>query len=477
MRAATLARMLDDGLGSAQPVITELVARSAATHHCPSIAWGVVADGRLVAAGGTGSLDDGSVPTSRTVYRIASMTKSFTAAVVLALRDEGVLRLDDLVRHHAPELAGLRHPAADAAEITIRDLLSMGSGLATDDVWADRHLDLTDDELDAIAERGGWFAQPTGTTFEYSNLGFAVIGRVVRNASGTRLQDHVARRFLEPLAMRRTTWVQPDDDAWARPRRWLDDAHADELAPVADGVLAPMGGLWSTVEDLARWVAFLDRAGSEHDDLLAPASRREMHQMHRYAGSRSTADAAAPTGYGFGLLVRDDPRLGIVCGHSGGLPGYGSNMRWVPGRGLGAIALANVTYAPMADLTLRMLHALHDAGARPTVPRPAPDELADAARRLTMLLHEWDESHAAALFADNVEMDDALARRRAAVDRLVGARWPLTISALRASTDAAASVELTAADGSTFEMCFELAPLRPVRIESWTFSAREPGTS
>ncbi len=453
-----------------------LAATTAAAHHCPSLTWGVVADGRLVASGSCGARDDGELPTSDTVYRIASMTKSFTAATVLALRDEGVVRLDDPVTVHAPELAGFRGPTTDAPAITIGDLLSMGSGLATDDVWADRHLDLTDDELDTIAATGACFAQPTGTAFEYSNLGFAILGRVVRNATGTRVQDQVATRFLGPLGMSRTTWVRPEHDDWARPYRWQDDAPLPELPPVADGELAPMGGIWSTVSDLARWVEFLGDAFPARDGLddgpLCRASRREMQQLRRYAGLRTIADVTAPNGYGYGLLLRDDPTLGTVCGHSGGLPGYGSNMRWIVDRRIGVIALANVTYAPMAELTMRMLYALDTAGALPPASvRPVPHALDTAVRRLVSLLHEWDAGTAAALFADNVDLDEPSARRRAAVERLVGDGRPLALDTITATTDAAAVARLTTADGRALELAVELAPLRPVRIESWELSA------
>ncbi len=459
--------------------LVELAANAAAAHHCPSVSWGVVAGGQLVASGSTGGLDDGAAPTADTVYRIASMTKSFTAATVLALRDEGVLRLSDPVTLHAPELAGLRDPTSDAPAITVGDLLSMSSGLATDDTWADRHLDLTDAELDAIAASGGWFAQPTGTAFEYSNLGYAVLGRVVRNATGIRLQDHVTARFLAPLGMTRTTWVQPDHDDWARPWCWQDTVHVAELPPVADGGLAPMGGIWSTVADLTRWMAFLDDAFPARNDAddasLRRASRREMQQIRRYAGQRTIADVTAPNGYAYGLLLRDDPVLGMLCGHSGGLPGYGSNMRWILGRHVGVVALANVTYAPMAELTLRMLLALHEADALPAAaPRPVPDELDAAVRRLVGLLHEWDDTAASDLFADNVDADEPYGRRRDAVARLVAGGWPLVLDSVTATTDAAAIAGLTAADGRRLELAVELAPLRPARIEYWELSAPEP---
>ena len=132
--------------------IDALVAEYAEQHHCPTIAWGVVGDGALASTGSVGDVDE------HTVYRIASMTKSFSAAATLWLRDAGALRLDDPIERHAPELWSLRSPIGDVPAITIRDLLSMTSGLATDDPWADRHLDLTDAEFDTIIAAGAVFA-------------------------------------------------------------------------------------------------------------------------------------------------------------------------------------------------------------------------------------------------------------------------------------------------------------------------------
>ena len=163
--------------------LDELVAARAAEHHCPTVAWGVVRDGRLALSGGVGPVDEHSV------YRIASMTKSFSAAATLMLRDDGVLRLDDPVATYDASLDALRSPTSDAPALTIRDLLTMSSGLVTDDPWADRHLDLTDDEFDRIVAGGCAFAEPTGSSYEYSNFGFAVLGRVVRRAAGRAIQD------------------------------------------------------------------------------------------------------------------------------------------------------------------------------------------------------------------------------------------------------------------------------------------------
>ncbi|MFM2078165.1 MAG: hypothetical protein RJA49_2055, partial [Actinomycetota bacterium] len=227
-----------------------VVAEAAANCHAPALSWGLMVDGHLAGSGGVGALGDGAAPDEHTVFRIASMTKSFTAAAVLALRDEGVWALDDPVSRHAPELAAVRGPD-DSPAITLRHLLSMTAGMATDDAWADRHLDMTMDEIDAVYAAGPLFAHRTNDAFQYSNLGFGMIGRCVRRATGRTVQEHITERFHRPLGMERTTWVEPVGARWARPFRWEDDAAVDDLPPpLGDGEISPMGGIWTTVADL-----------------------------------------------------------------------------------------------------------------------------------------------------------------------------------------------------------------------------------
>ena len=412
------------GLAELQRIAEEVAAES----FCPSISWGVVADGVLAHHGSVGKLDDGTAPTADTVYRIASMTKSFTAAAVLAMRDEGVWSLDDPVARHAPELGTVVGPAG-SPPITLRQLLSMTSGLATDDAWADRHLDITANEIDTIFANGPTFAHRPNITYEYSNLGYAMIGRAIERATGKRAQQHITERFLKPLALNHTTWVQPAHDNWARPYRVQDEQIVrDTPEPIGDGELAPMGGLWTTVADLAKWVAWLDSANRREESVgLSAASRREMQRVHTYIGVTTLAGHTCPAGYGFGLNVRDDPALGKIVAHAGGLPGYGSNMRWFAGRGVGVIGLANTFYAPMSVLTMRLLAALHEHDEVPSVPAIEAPAWESATQRLVDLLNKWDDATATELFEDNVILDDSFERRRAQADALLATHGRLSI--------------------------------------------------
>ena len=464
----------------------DLVAATADAHCCPTVSWAVTIGGQVVESGAHGVLADGRTPSVDTVYRIASMTKSFTAATVLALRDEGQLSLDDRIADLAPELAAITGPTSDTAPITVRHLLSMAGGMANDDAWADRHLDIGTAEIDTLYRAGAVFAYPTGTAFEYSNLGFAMLGRIVQRVTGQRLQDQVTTRLLGPLGLDRTTWVRPGHDDWAQPFHVVDDtAVADPLDPLGDGELASMGGLWSSAADVCRWMAWLDDATPAHDGPddgpLRRSSRRELHQVQRYSGRKQLNGRLAPTGYGFGLMVRDDDLLGQVVAHSGGLPGYGSNMRWLEGRHTGVVALANVTYAPMTELTLQMLEALHEHGAAPPVGRQSAAHLETLARQLADVLTAWAADPAAAVtsagngpatnevFADNVAVHEPYPRRAAAAAAALEPLGSVKLGEIIATSAAAGRFTLAPAHRDTsVTVAFELAPTLPLRIQSYT---------
>lgn len=453
--------------------IVAQVGATATENHCPSIAWGLACDGVVMTSGTTVVHDDGFHPTSESVYRIASMTKSFTAATVLSLRDEGVLSLDDEISRHAPELAAVRSPLDDAAPIRIRHLLTMTAGFVTDNPWGDRHLDIDHDGMDAIVRDGIVFSGPTGSAFDYSNLGYGLIGRVVERATGRRVQDLITERFLEPLDLARTTWVQPGHDDWARPYRWRDGAWAPEGSdPLGDGEIAPMGGLWSTVDDVLRWVTFLSEAFPSRDGAdegpLSRASRRELQEMHRYTGTLQLPGRSAANGYGYGLRIRNCNRMGRVIGHSGGLPGYGSHMRWAVERGLAMVALSNVTYAPMGELTQDVFELILEHGAFPTpLPKEAP-LVHDSARRLVALLADWDDVVADELFADNVAPDEPYERRRAEAQQwLAACGGSFEIDRIVATTEAAGRIFLRRPEGDPFEIQFKLSPAGPPRIQKY----------
>ncbi len=399
----------------------------------PGIAWGVIAGGALVHAGGSGTLRVGEdrPPDASSIFRIASMTKSFTAATILLLRDEGRLALDDPVARHVPELASLRGPTRDSPPVSIRHLLTMSSGFPTDDPLGDRLQGMPLDSFSRLLRAGITFAWPPGTTFEYSNLGYGILGRAITNVTGREYRHVVEERLLRPLGMVDTTFlaapVAEDRLAHGYVRR---DERWDPEPIDGYGALASMGGILTSIADLGRWVAgFADAfpARDEREDghPLSRAARREMQQVqrdippsltHDGGGGMSTLTAG---GYGFGLFVSRDLEIGTTVGHGGGYPGFGSHMRWHPGTGIGVVAMANARYARVGGPAAEALRLLVRSGAvapRRVRPAPATEQLRAATDRL---LVAWNDDLADATFAANMDLDEPRATRRAAAERAV----------------------------------------------------------
>lgn len=424
----------DPARSAALQVADEVADRYLAGRRIPGVAYGVVLGGELIHVRGIGTLRVGedALPDADSVFRIASMTKSFTAAAVLLLRDGGSLALDDPVGRHVPELADLRGPTTDAPPITIRHLLTMSAGFPTDDPWGDRQQGLDLDRFAELLRAGPAFAWTPGLRFGYSNLGYGILGRVVSNVAGAEYGDIVQERLLGPLGMTATTYelapVAPE--RLAQGYLWRDDTYLPEpFDPY--GALASMGGVYTSLRDLARWVggftdAFPPRDDPEGSHPLRRSSRREMQQSQRVippaiaAGPPDAGIALESSGYGYGLFVYDDLRFGRIVGHSGGYPGFGTTMRWQPASGLGVVVLANHRYAPVTALGRELLGSLLDAERAVSSLRrliPAPATLA-ARRAVETLLAEWDDGLADDIFAMNVDLDEPLARRRAELERL-----------------------------------------------------------
>ncbi|MEZ5317522.1 MAG: serine hydrolase domain-containing protein [Vicinamibacterales bacterium] len=397
--------------------------------HAPGIAWGIVVDGALAHAGSWGVRD---VPSKAaidpdTVFRIASMTKSFTAVSILRLRDEGRLSLEDPAERWVPELAGLRYPTADSPRITIRHLLSHATGFPEDNPWGDRQLARTDAEMAEMLERGIPFSRPPGLAYEYSNYGFAILGRVVANVSGRPYAEYVRTNLLEPLGMTSTT-LQAGDvpaDRMARGYRWEDERWKDEPA-LPDGAFGSMGGMLTSTRDLARWVGFLAGAWPPRDDPDAGpvrrASLREMQEVARPRPATVRVDGEAIAlnagGYGYGLRIQQTCEFDHVVAHTGGLPGYGSVMTWLPDYGVAVIAMSNLTYTSASGVAAGALTTIvRESGLEPYVPAPAP-ALLEAQQAVTALVNAWDDQVADRIAAENLFLDQDRARRRAAIEAL-----------------------------------------------------------
>jgi len=396
----------------------------------PGGAWGIIVDGQLVHVGVHGLRDvaTGATVESDSVFRIASMTKSFTALAILQLRDAGRLSLDDAAEKYVPELGKWRYLSADSPKLTIRDLLTHSAGFPEDNPWGDQQLAISEDEFTTLLQQGMPFSNAPGVAFEYSNYGYALLGRIVSRVSGVPYPKYVQQNILEPLGMKSTT-LEPravDDQRLALGYRYEDGQW--KLEPqLADGAFGAMGGMLTSLDDLGRYVGeFLAAFPARDAASSGPVSRaslREMQQMWRLRPASVTTDRTGQpqlnvTGYGYGLRISQSCEFAHVVAHSGGLPGFGSQMRWLPEYGVGLIALGNRTYTPWGGAFDEALTLLARSGKlQPRAVEPSA-ELTAARLGVEGLVAQWGDTQARELAAMNLFLDRSLERRRAEFSQL-----------------------------------------------------------
>ncbi|MGW3203743.1 serine hydrolase domain-containing protein [Streptomyces sp. NPDC001135] len=329
------------------------IAVAQAEGRSPSLVAAVVRGGRAVWHGARTSVD-GHGPDENVQYRIGSITKTFTAVLVMRLRDEGLLDLGDLLEKHLP--------GTGAGEATIADLLAHTAGLAAESPapWWERTPGTLRPELtNVLGEQP--LLHPVGRRHHYSNPGYTVLGALVEEVRGAPWEEVLRSEILEPLGLHRTS-TQPEAPhagGWAV-HPWADAMLPEPLEDL--GRMAPAGQLWSTTGDLARFAAFL-AAGD--DQVLSAESVR---QMRTPAAPAETADVLDGATYGLGMQIqRRDGRL--LVGHSGSLPGFLANLTICVEDDVAAVVLANCTSGPLlggvgADL-VRIV-----AEAEPRIPEP-----------------------------------------------------------------------------------------------------------
>ncbi|MBE0592261.1 MAG: beta-lactamase family protein [Gemmatimonadales bacterium] len=393
----------------------------AGLQHLPGLAYGVMLDGKLVYSGGIGlaNLDLGIPADTRSLFRIASMSKSFTALAILQLRDAGALDLDDPVSKYLPEIENLTPLTTDAPEITIRHLLTHSAGFPEDNPWGDRQLADSDEDLRALVSGGISFSNVPGIEYEYSNLGFALLGQIVQVVSGMEFQEYMAEHIFEPLGMRSTVWEydRAPADRLALGYDWLDESWVN-IPLEHHGSFGAMGGLITSIEDFAAYVALHLSAWpprSDPDDgPLRRSSLREMHQQWRF--SSLIPDFRYPNGrpcpsvtaYAYGLRWMRDCEGKVNIGHSGGLPGFGSNWTMMPDYGLAVMSFDNRTYGGTSTLNLAVLDTILMLTGLEPRQLPVSDILAQRKNDLVALLPDWEGAERAGVFAENFFLDNRL---------------------------------------------------------------------
>ncbi|MFN8341901.1 MAG: serine hydrolase domain-containing protein [Cyclobacteriaceae bacterium] len=407
------------------PLVDELFRKYAQENHFPSVAYAIVRGNEVVYAGSTGQSNlENKTPTStKALYRIASMSKSFTAMSILKLRDEGKLQLTDPVAKYIPEMTEAGLPTKDSAPITIQNLLTMSAGFPEDNPWGDRQLADTDEELLKLLKGKISFSNVPGVQFEYSNLGFALLGKIITNISGMPYQRYITEQILKPLGMNTSLWeyASADPSALAKGYRWEEEQWKEEPL-LHDGSYGAMGGLICTIEDFSKYVSLHLSAWPPRDDEetgpVRRSSIREMQQPWRFGALSATAklrtgeSCPVTSGYGYGLGWRKDCKGVVRVSHGGGLPGFGSDWRIYPDYNIGIVSFSNRTYGGTGFINSRVMDTLiHLTGMAPRAVA-ASAILQQRKEEIVKILPGWSEGFNAGIFAENFFDDQSVELRR-----------------------------------------------------------------
>lgn len=468
---------------AAFPLVEKMYRDRAEQAHYPGLAFGIVLDGKLVYSGGFGYTDVAkkTPATPASLFRIASMTKSITAMAILKLRDEGKLRLDDPAEQYIPELKGHRYLTADAPRITVRNLMTHSAGFPEDNPWGDRQLADSDADLLSLIKGGISNANVPSFAYEYSNLGFALLGRIITVVSGKPYQQYITDAILRPLGMTDTQWeyTRVPADRLVHGYRWKEGQWVEE-ALLHDGSWGAMGGLITSIDDFAKYVALHQAAWPPRSDAdtggpVKRSSIREMQQPWTFAGLNAQAKNSAgqpcpvTSGYGYGLGWSQNCTGRISVGHSGGLPGFGSQWRILPDYGLGVIAYGNLTYAGLGGVNSAVMDTLVAIGKLQPRQLPVSSILAQRKAELVRLLPDWTNAERSGIFAENFFPDQPVDQRRKVVQDLYAKAGKIQRVGELIPENQLRGHFVLEGEQASIDVFFTLTPETPARIQQLDF--------
>ena len=337
----------DVDLGSVEPKIKDLVQVSMKSDRIPGMSVGIVRGDSLVAyfSFGTQRLGTDLPPTSQTISRVASITKTFTATAILQLRDLGKLELDDPLLLHLPDFTVASALHGTLEDVTLRRMMTHYSGLRTEHPltdWNAPSFVSTDELLNGLAEIE--IVIPQDSQWKYSNLAVGLLGHVIEKVSGIPYEQYIYQEITGPLGLGNTRFELDPEQAdlkatgYSPPTPGADDLREAPYAPLQG--IAAAGQLHSNVEDLAKWMSFQFSSERKNhpSDVLAATTLAEMHRPIYLGDGWNSGQAIA-----WMLLRRGDL---VLHGHGGGIQGFSSNITFDIKSQTGVIMLANIWPAP-----------------------------------------------------------------------------------------------------------------------------------
>lgn len=399
-------------------VVEDMYRRFASERNIPGLAFGIVIHGKLVYANAFGYGDtEKKIPvTTKSVYRIASMTKSFTAMAILQLRDEDKLDLDDAAEKYIPELKYTNKLTEDSPPVTIRNLLTHTAGLPEDNPWGDRQLERTDEEFIDFIKKGISLSSVPGMHYEYSNLGFTMLGLIISRVSGEHYEDFIKTKIWDPLGMTHTYWEYADVPAAQLVNGYrVENGQWAKQPMLHKGAYGAMGGMLTSIDDFAKYMALHIAAwpaGKQNTSVINKGTLREMHRpgiiVNINAQLKDSKGNACPSvqSYNAGLRYTKDCNNREITGHSGGLPGFGSNWNCLPQYGIGVVAFCNLTYAAPAQLNNYIVDTIITMLGIKPYPVQTSAILEQRKMQLVNVLPDWNNAESSGIFAENFFSDN-----------------------------------------------------------------------
>ena len=458
------------------PELKNLIKEHAKAKNIPGIAYGIVVENQLVLSSATGFVNlKKKIPaTPLSAFRIASMTKSFTAMAIMKLRDEGKLDLSNPVSEYIPEMATLEYLTEDAPIINIENLLTMTAGFPEDNPWGDRQLDESDKMLIDLIGDGVSFSNSSSYKFEYSNTGYAILGSIVSRVSGIPYQAYIKTNILQPLGMEQTYW---EYDNVPKKQLAIGYRREDEqwkLEPMLhDGAYGAIGGLITSIEDFSKYVSFHLSAWPPRSDedtgLVKRSTLREMQtpqfsKLYTKATDFNGDPCTVISGYGYGLRIGENCNNIKLVSHGGALPGFGSNYVFFPEYGVGVMAFCNLTYTspyPFKEI-IKLLFDSLDLQPRQL---PVSDVLVERQKQIVELIQTWDLELEANILAENFYMDKSREYRMSEIQDVLNKAGAIqNTNEIKPSNQLRGSYKIQAENG-IIDIFFTLTPEKYPKVQ------------
>jgi CubicO group peptidase (beta-lactamase class C family) len=401
------------------PEVDRLLEKEMKERGVTGAAIGIVLEGELVHLRGFGvrDLESKEPVDTNTLFRLGSVSKTITALAVMRLRDQGKLTLDEPASTYLPALRSLPLPTRDSPAITTAHLLTMTSGLGYDDLWGAVTFGYSNAELEGLLARGVSFGGAPGERYRYSNLGFALLGKLVERTSGVPFETYVEREVFAPLGMKSSGYVTRPIPTGKMAVGYYREGEGESARHIAepvgsDGVFAPAGGAYTSIHDLARYAAFHIAAYPPRDDVETGAVRRstlrEMHTGRAWArwhedypvlklepDGSPTLSAAS---YGYGWMQNTSCRAEAMVQHGGFEPGYFAAVRLLPRQRIAVVTLSASANLVQLQTFDRLAALLDEGGVFQPAPPPAAPALLRARDTVLHLLTRWDPALVARTF-------------------------------------------------------------------------------